>query len=440
MTDLLEKITVVLIFCSGADRETLNDTKLQSEENKYVSIGALILLTTILACCSGGTAAYKFSGGNILISLLVVVFWGAFIFFLERYFMMTTKKFQGSGDFWTTIVTYFFPFIVPVAIRISFSIILSLLISFPLEAQIFNSSIKVQISSEDKKFAEDLRSKDKLGTAGDLRFKYINEKIQSLEIERKEQIRLLEKSKNELQVELNTGAGQIFNQRKKLLNEAEGKIKKIEEEITQQQRDKEEVSSKPNPETEKIIAIRNKQFQDNSFGIEREISALNKLVEENADMREWHDLIRRVLIMIEIAPISLKILSPFGAYDAMLQSKERQVILLQEQYDENFKSSIVTEDIQEDLKAEAKMWKDHQRKLRMLEKDILDTAIAENRLKSVKRKLALKTAMDIEKKNTKLTQVKIDLYNFRDDIDRTPSGFGRTIKRSWYKFLKIFGF
>ena len=56
MTDLLEKIVVILIFCSGADRQTLTETKLQSEENKYVAIGALILLTTMLACCSGGTA------------------------------------------------------------------------------------------------------------------------------------------------------------------------------------------------------------------------------------------------------------------------------------------------------------------------------------------------------------------------------------------------
>ena len=39
MSDLLGKIVVILIFCSGADRQTLNETKLQSEENKYVAIG-----------------------------------------------------------------------------------------------------------------------------------------------------------------------------------------------------------------------------------------------------------------------------------------------------------------------------------------------------------------------------------------------------------------
>jgi hypothetical protein len=440
MTDLLENIKIVLIFCSGADLETLNDTKLQSEENKYVTIGALIILTTMLACCSGGTAAYKFSGGDGFISLLVIVFWGAFIFFLERYFMMSTKKFQSSEDFWETIKIYFFPFIVPVAIRISFSIILSLLISFPLEAQIFHSSIKVQISSEDKKFAEDLRVRDKVGSEGDLRFKYINSKIQSLETERKEQIKLLEKSKNDLQVELSTGAGEIFNQRKRLLDEAEGKIKKVDDEIKQQQREKEAVGNKPNPETDKIIAIRNKQFEDNSFGIEREISALNQLVKDNPDMRDWHDLIRRVLVMIEIAPISLKILSPFSAYDAVLQSKEKRVIFLQEKYNENFKDSITNEDIQADLREEAEMWKEHQRKLRMLERDVLDTAIATNRLKYRKRKLASKRSLDIDRKNTKLTQVQIDLYSFGDDIDRTPPSFKKTILGRWHKFLRLLGF
>jgi hypothetical protein len=157
-------------------------------------------------------------------------------------------------------------------------------------------------------------------------------------------------------------------------------------------------------------------------------------------MRDWHDLIRRVLVMIEIAPISLKILSPFSAYDAVLQSKEKRVIFLQEQYDEHYKDSITKEEIQEDLKEEAKVWKEHQRKLRLLERDVLDTAIAANRLKTIKRKLATKRAFDIERKNTRLTQVKIDLYSSRSDLDRSPSGFKRTMKQSWNKVLRLFGF
>jgi Domain of unknown function (DUF4407) len=439
MIDLLENIKGILIFCSGADRETLNDTKLSSEESKYVTIGALIVLTTLLACCSGGTAAHKFFGGNPFVTFLVIIFWGAFIFFLERYFMMSTKKFQTSENFWKTLRIYFFPFVVPVAIRISFSILLSLLIAFPLEAQIFHSSIKVQISSEDKKFAEDLKNKDKLGIKDDIRFKYTNNKIQNLELEKKDQMKLLEKSKNDLQAELSTGPGGIFNAKKRLIDEAETKIKKIEEEIKEQQRQKEEVANKTTPETDKIIAIRNQQFQDNTFGIEREISALNKLVEENPDMRDWHDLIRRVLIAIEIAPISLKILSPFSAYDAVLQSKEKRAIQLQEKYDENFKRSLTNEEIQEDLQEKAKVWRDHQRKLRRLEKEVLDTAIATNRLRNRKRRLASKRAFDIEQKSTKLTQVKIDLYSDRSNLSKTSSGFKKTVIEGWQKFLRLFG-
>ena len=123
-----------------------------------------------------------------------------------------------------------------------------------------------------------------------------------------------------------------------------------------------------------------------------------------------------------------------------LQSKEKRVIYLQEQYDEHYKSSITKEEIQEDLKEEAQVWKDHQRKLRLLERDVLDTAIAANRLKTIKRKLATKRAFDIDRKNTRLTQVKIDLYSARNELDRRPSGFKRTMKQSWNKFLRIFGF
>jgi Domain of unknown function (DUF4407) len=216
MNNLFDSIKNILIFCSGADKETLEETKLGAEESKYATIGVIIILTTALACCSGGCAAHKFFGGNNHITLVVVMFWGTFIFFLERYFMMSTKKFKGSGNPMDDFLNNLTTFILPVVMRISFSIVLSWFISFPLEAQIFKSSINTQIRLEDKIFADGLRNKDKSENAPQLAD--FNEKISGLEKEKQAKLSAISISEEEYRKELKTGYGDRAVKREKLVD------------------------------------------------------------------------------------------------------------------------------------------------------------------------------------------------------------------------------
>jgi cytochrome c biogenesis protein CcdA len=410
----------ILIFCSGADREALEETKSEAEKNKYASIGMIILLTTVLACCSGGCAAYKFFGDRSYVSLIIIIFWGTFIFFLERYFMMSTKKFKGSNnpisDFFNNLTSFF----LPVAIRIS--------------------SITAQIRLEDKTFADNLRNKDTSENAPQLTD--LNEKIGVLEKEKQEKLKAISASEEEYRKELKTGYGDRAVKREELLSTSKAKLDSLNEEIKIENDKKEEITRKTTASTEEVIKIRDQQFLNRSFGIEREISALNELVRNDHAISEWHGLIRLILVMIEIAPISLKVLSPFSSYDTILESKQQRTIAYTDEFDKQYKNSLATKDfsaeINKDREHQRKITEqqmEHQRKITeqqmKVEEDVLKTITAINRLN--RRKLALKKAKNLEKKLAKNSMVSFS--KIQNGMGAMFSWIKKTLNEGWTKYI-----
>jgi|GEM_PF-1219266 hypothetical protein len=142
-----------LIFCSGCDPDILNECP-KSEKVKFSSIGATVLFTGILASLSGGYALYtifqdlQFSG---LLAILFGLLWGGIIFNIDRYLVSSLKK-QGNIKRELLLATP----------RFLMAIIISLVVSKPLEVRIFQDRIAVQIY-ENKNNAT-LKAKKKLDT------------------------------------------------------------------------------------------------------------------------------------------------------------------------------------------------------------------------------------------------------------------------------------
>jgi hypothetical protein len=148
--EFIEAIKYFLIFCSGADFETIKETKLSSEENKYLTVGAVIVAITILAACSGALAARTFFGRNfdpssiLTLSLISGFIWGMFVFSIDRYFAMSIKK-RSNFKIRNSI------FLIPtVIIRVAFSVVLSSMIAMPLEVEMFRPSIERQIAKDNQ--------------------------------------------------------------------------------------------------------------------------------------------------------------------------------------------------------------------------------------------------------------------------------------------------
>ncbi|MBK7008015.1 MAG: DUF4407 domain-containing protein [Saprospiraceae bacterium] len=141
----MDRLAAFFIFCSGCDERILKQAP--TEFNKYVGIGATVFFTGLFAMMASGYALYTVFG-NLFTALLFSLLWGLLIFNLDRYIVSSMKK---KGSFfadWTMALP-----------RIVLAIIISLVISKPLELKIFETEIYSEIVSmqqERRKQHEDL--------------------------------------------------------------------------------------------------------------------------------------------------------------------------------------------------------------------------------------------------------------------------------------------
>ena len=80
-----------LITCSGADKSILDDPRCEVERTKYAAIGATVLSTAVLASLSGGYAIYT-TFQSYPMSILLGIIWALIIFNLDRYIVSSLRK------------------------------------------------------------------------------------------------------------------------------------------------------------------------------------------------------------------------------------------------------------------------------------------------------------------------------------------------------------
>lgn len=120
------------IWCSGANKDILK--KCPTERTKFAGIGATIFLTAILASISGGYAIY-FTFNSIAIAIAMGIFWGFVIFNLDRYIVSSMRK-TGNTRQEARIA-------LP---RILIALVLAVTISKPLETKLFGATIQKKMA------------------------------------------------------------------------------------------------------------------------------------------------------------------------------------------------------------------------------------------------------------------------------------------------------
>lgn len=117
-----------LIKCSGADKEILDQCTIK-EKNKFIGIGSTLILTAVLASLSGGYAIYS-TFDSVVISTIIGIFWGIVIFSLDRYIVTSIDK---KGEWWNQLLTA-----LP---RLFMAFVLAITISKPLELRLFQDAV-----------------------------------------------------------------------------------------------------------------------------------------------------------------------------------------------------------------------------------------------------------------------------------------------------------
>jgi hypothetical protein len=126
--------TRFLWWCAGADEKILKYSS-YADHVKYVGIGGVVLATGFMAALSMGFAIHTIFDGKWEVTIPVALAWALIVFNLDRFIVSSTGK--GDGD-----STISFKELGNATPRLIMAILLGLTISAPLETQIFSREIE----------------------------------------------------------------------------------------------------------------------------------------------------------------------------------------------------------------------------------------------------------------------------------------------------------
>ncbi|MFN3556888.1 MAG: DUF4407 domain-containing protein [Bacteroidales bacterium] len=301
-------------FCSGAHIALLK--RCPTESSKYAGIGGTVLSTGVFAAISSSYALYTvFRQPWIAIGFGLV--WGSMIFNLDRYIVSSMKK----RSHFLRELGMAFP-------RLMLAVLLAFVISKPLELKIFEREILREI---DQKKTQQLQlTKEAVFES----FPEIEEKQQQV-AELRREIILKEEFRNQKQTEYDwerfgvatsgtsgiPGIGRNARLKEQQLEEARQDL------METRRRNQEKID-----QLEKEIAVlyenrsRHIELQqatiDNYDGFAARIDALGALTRQSRAIYLANLFIILLFIAVETAPILVKLISPRGPYDDLLEKHE----------------------------------------------------------------------------------------------------------------------
>lgn len=431
------KVSDFLIICSGANKDIVQ--KCPTERVKFIGIGATIFLTAMMAAVSGGYAIY-FVFNNIAVSIAFGCFWAVIIFNLDRYIVSSIKKTgKFKEEFWMALP------------RLLIALVLAISISKPLELRLFENRIAKEMAEQnqsdidnfDKIFKDDIQKfndqlkgiDDELMTkkqsifSTDPQYSKLIEKKKPLENDKetKEQtvasnrgiisrnyVRVAHRNRNDEiyyrnepnQIARNKmSENRILNGELTIIN---GTLKDLEDQITKRETELGVLIKKVEEETQttkSTIAaqIQNKQnsygndkadYQDkakNSTDLLARLEALGALKKLGNAVWWASAIITLLFVLLETAPVTVKLLSKRGPYDEVLDRIEYENFIEQKKLisdrndDINTYLKISTDKNKLKLDAELKGNKELLESIAMAQAEIAKLAVEKWKLEEIEK-------------------------------------------------------
>ena len=419
-----------LIKCSGADKEILDQCTIK-EKNKFIGIGSTLILTAVLASLSGGYAIYS-TFDSVVISTIIGIFWGIVIFSLDRYIVTSIDK---KGEWWNQLLTA-----LP---RLLMAFVLAITISKPLELRLFQDAVnksmgeisdasisgcesdwnterdklakrKSELENERKQKTDDIYNKD--GIYND--FVKNQDDLKSINNGKQNSINqnnpiiargtsypivgyredgspiktvkrtaaainALKENKNLRQsiTDNNIKINDIETEKTERKNTLKTQVETTEAQYSKQINGVQQQIDDHNTKRSGFIAdctSRSKNAKD----LPAQLQALSKLTKENESIAWASLLITLLFVILETAPVVVKLLSSKGTYEEILETKEyaismEQKIKISNLNDEiNTVLKISTEKNKNKLDAELKGNSELLNEIALAQADIAKVAIA----------------------------------------------------------------
>ncbi len=303
-------------WCSGARLYLLKGCP--TDYNKYFGIGMIIFLTGIMASITGFFALFTIFD-SYPVAIIFGIFWGILIFFLDWFIVASLKK---EEKFLPE-----FLFSIP---RIFLAILLAVVISKPLELKLFEKEINAVLVS--------------MKTESSIQFKQLVDKefiqIQTLKLENDNLNRDLKDKEEQRELLFDmiikeaegesltgrVGKGPVYREKK-------AEFDRLNLNLDEFKKNSAEQIKLNNQKIEKLELLRNEKVKDGSKdiykadGLLARLEAMSKLKKNNSTVNSASWFIFILFILIEAAPILVKLLSRRGPYDELIEKEEYEKLV-----------------------------------------------------------------------------------------------------------------
>ena len=283
-----------------------------TETNKYAGIGGTIFFTGLLAAISGGYALWTVFN-ELWAALLFGLIWGLMIFNLDRYIVSSMKKRERFMQEFSMALP-----------RLVLAILIAVVISKPLELQVFNKEIQAELVTMEQQVYK--TQEDKVKERYQTRINELNAAIAQLNAGTQQQAAKRDTLALIAQQEADgTGGsrirnlGPIYKAKKADADRAAAELQATDEHnqqlISQYRQQLRSIDSSMKAD----IQLMGRSRLD---GLASRLDALGRLTERSAPIRWANWFIILLFIAIECAPVFVKLISPRGPYDDLLQEHE----------------------------------------------------------------------------------------------------------------------
>jgi len=298
-------------WCSGARLYILKQCP--SDYNKYYGIGVVVFLTGLLASLSGGYAIYTVFK-SLYISLAFGLLWGFLIFYIDWYIVASLRKHQRTSKE--------FGFALP---RFVLAILIAFVISKPLEMKLFEKEIDQQILFSQQQKTIDYQNLVSKEFDDVPKMEMENERLRN-ELNQKEEYRkrlfdMIIAEAEGLSPTRTPGKGPVYKEKREEYEKIDNELIILRESnLAQIQRNEKEIESLKQKREQVLSSA--KIVNTDSDGFLARLDAMSVLSKNSMSVRLTSIFIVLLFIVIESAPIIVKLLSARGPYDDMLEAEE----------------------------------------------------------------------------------------------------------------------
>lgn len=345
---MIKSIRRFFLICSGATLNVLEKPECKTELTRYAMIGAFVALTAVFAALSGGYALYT-GFKTLILAIPAGLLWGGFIFTLDRFIVSSIKKKRlGNHLSFTEKALTKLGEVAMALPRLILAAFIAMTVAIPLEMKYFEPEIKTElektnldvakmVAAETAKGIPEIETLEKEKTAIENSEKSLRERRDLLRDQQLDELEGVKRTGS-------TGVAGAGPQYKKRSAEYERVDADLKEAVKKNESRKEDIRVRLDElrlELANKIKVKTATMEQGN-GFLASFKALNELAADGP-VKNLTQFLVFLLVLIETAPVFIKLLAGRGPYDDALEAEEHKVNIAKQKEISDFNSDINTD-------------------------------------------------------------------------------------------------